>query len=155
CSALPSRTFDAGWSVEGLSRLRERVERFGIKLDMVPLPLSATYIGRAENPHIMLGKSPERDRELDQICQMIRNAARAGIPALKYNLPLLGVVRTESTPGRGGARYSTFVYDKARQDGPPPESGPVSADAMWERITYFLQRVIPVAEECKVRLCCH
>ena len=64
----------------------------------------------------MLGKSPERDREIDGICQMIRNASRAGIPALKYNLTLLGVVRTGSTPGRGGARYSTFVYDKAKQD---------------------------------------
>src|SRR5215831_4533797 len=40
CSALPSRTFDESWSVEGLSRLRERVERFGIQPDMVPLPLS-------------------------------------------------------------------------------------------------------------------
>ena len=52
----------------------------------------------------MLGKSPERDREIDQICQMIRNAAKAGIPAVKYNLTILGVVRTESTRGRGGAR---------------------------------------------------
>ena len=26
---------------------------------------------------------------------------------------------------------------------------------MWERITYFLKRVVPVAEECKVRICCH
>jgi hypothetical protein len=26
CSALPSRTLDANWSVEGLTRLRERVE---------------------------------------------------------------------------------------------------------------------------------
>ena len=26
---------------------------------------------------------------------------------------------------------------------------------MWERITYFLKRVVPVAEESKVRLCCH
>ena len=38
CSALPSPKFDENWSVEGLSRLRERVEKFGIKLDMVPLP---------------------------------------------------------------------------------------------------------------------
>jgi mannonate dehydratase len=117
--------------------------------------LSNAPIGRAENPNLLLGKSPERDREIDQICQMIRNAARAGIPAVKYNLTLLGVVRTEPTAGRGGARYSTFVYDQARQDGPPAESGPVSADALWERITYFLKRVVPVAEECKVRLCCH
>jgi len=155
CSVLPSRSLDQSWSVEGLTRLRERVEGFGIKLDMVPLPLSSSYISRAENPNIMLGKSPQRDREIDQICQMIRNAARAGIPAVKYNLTILGVVLTESSSGRGGARYSTFVYDKAKQDGSPTESGPVSEDAMWERISHFLQRVVPVAEECRVRLCCH
>jgi mannonate dehydratase len=155
CSSLPARTLNANWSVEGLTKLRERVESFGIQLDMVPLPLSSSSISRAENPHIMLGKSPERDKEIDQICQMIRNAAKAGIPAVKYNLTILGVVRTESTRGRGGARYSTFVYDKAKQDGPPAESGPVSAEQMWERITYFLKHVVPVAEECKVRLCCH
>ena len=33
--------------------------------------------------------------------------------------------------------------------------GPVSADVYWERITYFLDRVIPVANQEKVRLCCH
>jgi mannonate dehydratase len=155
CSALPSRTFDDNWSVEGLTRMRERVERAGIKLDMVPLPLSSAYISRAENPHIMTGKGPERDREIDQVCQMIRNVSRAGIPAVKYNLTVLGVVRTGSTPGRGGASCSTFVYDKLKQDGPPAETGPVSADEMWERIAYFLKRVVPVAEEHKVRLCCH
>jgi mannonate dehydratase len=155
CSALPSRTLDDNWSVDGLTKLRERVERFGIKLDMVPLPLSSSPISRAENPHIMLGKGPERDREIDNICQMIRNAARAGIPAVKYNLTLLGVLRTEPTKGRGGARYSTFVYSKSKPDAEAPEGGPVSADAMWERITYFLKKVVPVAEEHKVRLCCH
>jgi mannonate dehydratase len=155
CSALPSRTLDENWSVDGLSRLRERVERFGIMLDMVPLPLSSSPIERAENPHIMLGKSPERDREIDQICRMIRNAAKAGIPAVKYNLTILGVVRTESTRGRGGARYSTFIHAKAKQDLPLTEAGEVSAEIFWDRIGYFLKRVVPVAEDCKVRLCCH
>jgi mannonate dehydratase len=155
CSALPSRKFDENWSVEGLTKLRERVESFGIKLEMVPLPLSSAYITRAENPNIMLGKSPERDREMDDICQMIRNAARAGIPALKYNMSVLGVVRTEPTKGRGEAEYSTFVYDKAKQEPPLTEAGPVNEDLYWERIAYFLKRVIPVAEEYKVRLACH
>src|SRR5437764_1501437 len=42
CSGLPSRTFDESWSVEGLTRLRGQVEKFGIKLEMVPLPLSSS-----------------------------------------------------------------------------------------------------------------
>jgi mannonate dehydratase len=155
CSRLPSERLDDQWSADGLMRLRERVERFGVSLDMVPLPMSSSAIARAENPNILLGKSPERDREIDDICQMIRNAGRAGIPSLKYNLTLLGVVRTANTPGRGGARYSTFVYDEARQEPPLTEAGAVGADAYWERITYFLGRVIPVAEEYKVRMACH
>lgn len=155
CSALPSEHLDAQWSEEGLKKLRERVESFGIKLDMVPLPLSSRYIAKAENPNIMLGKSPERDREIDRICEMIRNSARAGIPALKYNMSILGVVRTEPTRGRGGSSYSTFVYDKASQEPPLTEAGPVDADRYWERISHFVNRVIPVAEEYKVRLACH
>jgi len=155
CGTLPSRKLDESWSVEGLTRLRERVESFGIKLDMLPLPLSSGYITRAEMPNIILGKSPERDREIDDICQIIRNTARAGIPALKYNLTVLGVVRTESTPGRGGSRYSTFTYDKAKQEPPLTEAGPVPADLFWERITYFLKRAIPVATEHKIRMACH
>ena len=155
CSRLPSPRLDEPWSVDGLKRLRERVEGFGITLDMVPLPMSSNPIARAENPNILLGKSPERDREIDDICQMIRNVSAAGIPSVKYNLTLLGVVRTPNTPGRGGARYSTFVYDEAKQDPPLTEAGPVNADTYWERITYFLERVIPVAAEHKVRMACH
>ncbi|MEO8075240.1 MAG: mannonate dehydratase [Acidobacteriota bacterium] len=155
CSRLPSPRLDAEWSVEGLTRLRDRVEKAGLILDMVPLPLSSNEISKSENPNILLGKSPERDRELDDICQMIRNSAKAGIPSLKYNLTFLGVPRVASTPGRGGARYSTFVYTEAKQDPPLTEAGPVSADLYWERITYFLDRVIPVAEEYKVKMACH
>jgi mannonate dehydratase len=155
CSSLPSAKMDENWSVEGLTKLRERVESYGIKLDMVPLPLSSAYITRAELPSIMLGKSPERERDIDNVCQMIRNVSKAGIPAVKYNMSILGVVRTESTPGRGRSSYSTFVYDKAKQDPPLTEAGPVPADVYWERITYFLERVVPVAEEHKVRIACH
>src|ERR1022692_2447395 len=46
CSTLPSARMDANWSVEGLTRLRERVDSFGIRLEMVPLPLSSSYITR-------------------------------------------------------------------------------------------------------------
>jgi mannonate dehydratase len=155
CSSLPSAKFDTNWSVEGLTRLREHVESFGIRLEAVPLPLSSSYITKSENPNIMLGKSPERDREIDNICHMIENCSRAGIPAVKYNLTILGVVRTERTPGRGGSSYSTFVYKQAKQDPPLTEAGPVSSDEMWERVTYFLKRVIPVAGQYKVKMACH
>ena len=84
CSRLPSVRLDDKWSVESLSRFREHVESFGVTLVMVPLPMSSNDISRFELPNIMLGKSPDRDREIDDVCQMIRNTARAGIPSLKY-----------------------------------------------------------------------
>src|SRR5438034_1919053 len=155
CSRLPSVRLDEQWSVDALARLRERVESFGVALDMVPLPMSSNDIARFELPNIMLGRSPDRDREIDAVCEMIRNTARAGIPALKYNMTFLGVVRTESTRGRGNATYSTFVYDKAKPKQPLTEAGVVTADLYWERIEYFLRRVVPVAGEYKVRLACH
>jgi len=155
CGTLPSRKLDEQWSAESLQRLRERVESYGIKLEMVPLPLSSAVIEKVEYPNIMLGRSPERDREIDDLCQMIRNCAKAGIPAVKYNLSILGVVRTGDSPGRGGARYSTFNYQQARQEPPLTAAGRVTDEIAWERIAYFLKRVVPVAEEYKVRLACH
>ena len=155
CSTTPSaKGLDESWSVDALLRLRERIGKFGITLEMLQLPTNAS-IATSGIRNVMLGKSPERDREIDGICQMIRNSARAGIPILKYNLTILAVVRTEPTPGRGGARYSTFDYSKAREDPPLTEAGPVSADQHWERITYFLDRVVPVAQEYKVKIACH
>lgn len=154
CGTPPRPGLRGWWEVEDLVLLRRRVEFFGISLDMLPLPMSSRPLARAECPNILLGKSPERDREIEIIRQDIRAAAKAGIPALKYNLTLLGVVRTERTPGRGGSRYSTFDYEKADRDEPTP-AGRVSADEAWERITYFLDRVVPVAEENRVRLACH
>jgi mannonate dehydratase len=155
CSGLPSKVMDANWSVESLTKLRERVESHGIRLEMVPLPLSSAYITRHEFPDIMLGKSPQRDKSIDDICQMIRNCAKAGIPAVKYNMSILGVVRTEPSKGRGGATLSTFRYAGAKQDPPLTEAGPVPADLYWENITYFLNKVIPVANQEKVRMACH
>ena len=155
CSGIPSPKFDENWSVEGLSRLRAKVESYGIHLAAVPIPLSSRTIDTVEFPHILLGKDPEREQEIEWICQMIRNAAAAGIPMLKYNLTMLGVLRTGRAPGRGVSTYSQFVYDKADKDQPFQSTGPVSEEQMWERITYFLRKVIPVAEKAQVRMALH
>ena len=154
CSRLPSAKMDDAWSVEGLTRLKERVASFGISLDMVPLPLSSSEISSSESPAVMLA-SADRDRQIDDICQMIRNCARAGIPGVKYNLTFIGVPRTTPTVGRGKARYSTFVYAEGKQEPPLTEAGRIDTDTYWERITYFLDRVVPVANEYKVRMGCH
>ena len=72
---------------------------------MVTLPLlSSSHIDRERRGAILLAQDPERTGDIEQIGQMIAACAQAGIPAFKYNLSLLGVLRTTTTLGRGGAR---------------------------------------------------
>ena len=59
------------------------------------------------------------------------------------------------TPGRGGSSYSTWKLSQAVADPPLTRAGRVTADIAWERITYFLERVIPVCNEYKIRAACH
>ncbi len=156
CSTDLGTVLDESWSVDGLSRLKERVNKHGIALDMVPLPLPSAAIGRAPMGAIMLGKDPERDKLIGMCQQMIRNVAKAGIPAVKYNMSILGVVRLPTrAKGRGDSTYSSWNYDAAPNKDTPTEAGIVSADQYWERIDYFLSRVVPVAAEEKVRMACH
>jgi len=147
------------YSVEDLSRLQELCERFKVSLECIePGFLGSSHIDREKRPAIMLGQSPQRDRDIEDVQRTIRNCAQVGIPSLKYNMSILGVLRTDRTPGRGGSSYSTWSLKqaKASQNFPPmTRAGRVTADIYWERITYFLERVIPVANEYKIRMACH
>jgi mannonate dehydratase len=144
---------DGTWRVEAILAVKERLARYGLAMDVLSLDLQSTYVTRQRFPRIMLGE-PGRDEDIEVIKQNIRAASAAGVPCLKYNLNLMGVPRTGRTPGRGGVTYSHFDYAKW-PDHSPAEFGPRPAERVWEAITYFLERVVPVAEEAKVRLACH
>ena len=147
------------WTVENLIQYREKVESYDLKLDMVQLPLSSkdidSRVKSGEFYNILTGISPERDYEIERICKIIEMCSKAGIPAVKYNLNIIGIPRTESESGRGGAKLSTFRWDKADHNAKDTYAGKVSEDVFWERIDYFLEKVVPVAEQNKVRLACH
>lgn len=147
------------FSVEDLSRIKERCDKWKIALDCIePGFLASSHIDRTERPAIMLGQNPQRDKDIEDLQNTIRNCAKVGIPSVKYNMSLLGVLRTERTPGRGGATYSTWRLKEAKESPkftPLTRAGKVTADIYWERITYFLEHVIPVANEYKIRMACH
>src|SRR3984893_18200162 len=128
--ALDSRNSDAG-------------KEHGLSLDMVQLPLSSRPIEEAESPHILLGKDPERQREIDSICGLIERLAKAGIPAAKYNLCIIGIPRTEREPGRGGSRNAAFRWSHADQAAPPTRAGIVSEQENWGRVAHFLGPWMP------------
>ncbi|MCP8938325.1 mannonate dehydratase [Alsobacter sp. SYSU M60028] len=142
------------WTLDDLKRHRDRVEALGLTLDMVQLPLSSRPIEEQYSPDI-LTKGPDRDRQIDSVCRLIERVGEAGIPSVKYNLNIIGIPRTERETGRGGSSNSAFRWEKADPNAPPGLAGVVSEDENWERIDYFLERVVPVAEAAKVRLACH
>jgi mannonate dehydratase len=143
-------------TVDELGRMKDLAEKNGIEIVCVAPPvLSSSYIDREKHPAIMLAKSPERDRDIESVQKMIRNCAQAGLPSIKYNMSILGVLRTGRTPGRGDASYSQWKLAEAHPKTPLTIAGTVDADSFWERITYFLDRIIPVANEYKIRMACH
>ena len=99
---------------------------------------------------------PGRDEEIAIVIELIRNMGRLGIPVWCYQImATIGVVRTSSTiPSRGGAQVTGYDHDLLRY-APLTEYGEVSEERMWDNLTYFLEQVVPVAEEANVKLAMH
>ncbi|GAA4467489.1 mannonate dehydratase [Nibrella saemangeumensis] len=147
-----------GWDLEDSLAKKEACEKYGISLDAYHFPLTSAGIDKVEYPNIMLGKSPERDREIEILQQMIQVAGKTGIKVLNYNTTILPVLRTGRTvdPKRGNADYSTWNYAEAiKRNDPKTIAGDVSIEQMFERITYMLDRLLPVAKEYKVKMANH
>jgi mannonate dehydratase len=152
--ADPSRIYA---TADELKALRGAVEKHGLHLELTSsVLLNSSNIDRETHPAIMLAQSPERDRDIEAFQNLIRNCATAGIPTLKYNMSILGVVRSGTVRGRGDTLYNKWNYqDALKEELPLTRAGTVNADAFWERIDYFLSHVVPVANEYKVRIACH
>lgn len=143
-------------TVDELKSMVDMAAKYGISVDCTAPPfLESTHIDTEKHPAIMLADSPERDRDIEAIQTFIRNCAQAGIPSIKYNMSLLGVLRSSEVHGRGDAVDAVWNLAEAHPKTPLTKAGSVNADAFWERITYFLDRVIPVANEYKIRMACH
>jgi mannonate dehydratase len=161
---LPS-TREGFWSYDDLRRLREHVERAGLKLEAI------------ENfpPHhwdqVLLG-GPGRAAQMENLKKTIRNMGRAGIPIMGYYFSLAGVWGRVPGPfARGEAISVGYIEDQApeqtpipyggvwgrkiKEDAPPGDIGTVTHEEMWERLAYFLENLVPVAEEAGVRLAAH
>ena len=142
---------------EEMRKMLDLASKWKLQVDLVDSALlTSSHIDREKNPAIMLAQSPQRDRDIESFQNHIRTCAATGIKTIKYNMSLLGVVRSEQVPGRGDTMYEKWNAKEALAKNPPlTKAGIVNADAFWEHIDYFLKRVVPVANENKVRIACH
>jgi mannonate dehydratase len=152
CADPPGNPHD--WTLDTLQRHRDRLAGLGLSLDMVQLPMNSRVVEEQDSPDVLTA-GPNRDRQIDSICRLIENVGAAGIPAVKYNLNLIGIPRSEPERGRGGSLNSTFRWEKMDQAAPPGLAGVLPEEENWARIDHFLAAVVPVAEAAKVRLACH
>ena len=132
-------------NLDEIVRERETATTAGVDLEMIHIPFAES---------IPLALDPQRDRDIDTMCGWIENAGKAGLRGLNYNFSTVGYQRTETRYGRGGSGYSSFEFSEYDND-EPHKGGSVDRDEIFARISYFLERVIPVAEEHKVQMACH
>lgn len=99
---------------------------------------------------------PGRDEDIARYQQMLRNMGALGIPLLCYNfMATIGWYRTDPhVPARGGAVTNRFRLAAVDPEPVAPELR-VSEERLWENYAYFLERVLPVAEEAGVRMGLH
>ncbi len=152
--ADPSRIYA---TVDELKAMRGLAEKHGLHVELInSILLNSSNVDREAHPAIMLAQDPQRDRDIESFQTLIRNCAAAGIPTVKYNMSILGVVRSGTVRGRGDAIYNRWnVKDALKEELPNTRAGIINADAFWERIDYFLSHVVPVANEYKVNIACH
>ncbi len=135
------------WDYVSLLKLKKDYESAGLDLMVIegnPVPINKAKLGL-----------PGRDEEIKNFCELIENMGKLGIPILCYNfMAEFGWLRTSTITARGGALTTSFDYDLIK-DAPFTNAGPVDDDRMWENFTYFLKRVVPVAEKAGVKLALH
>lgn len=166
----PSLPGEARWETADVRALVDRVQAAGLAFEAIENVPTHFY------HKAMLGL-PGRDAQIENYQATIRAVGRAGVPILGYHFMPNSVWRTERmAPTRGGAGATQF--DQAVVDAiDDPEAlrafmpttlgnaesmplygrnGPVvTEEQMWANYAYFIDAVLPVAQEEGVRLALH
>lgn len=143
-------------------RYLEFLSAHGLKWEVTHLPYP--YYWKA-----MLGVDG-RDEQIEKYCRSISVLAEVGVEVTNFVWALVGYLRSEYTPtGRGGTRYPRFDREVATRLGPSAldwwgrfsgdypriPNRRIEAEEVWDNLSYFLERVLPVAEQVGMKLSVH
>ncbi len=158
------------WSLEKILELKKEIEDANLKLSVIEsVPV---------HEDIKMGCG-DRDRYIENYCTTLRNLAKAGINCVCYNfMPVFDWTRSDlSYPLPDGS--NALIYDNETVLKMNPLSGDLSLpgwdssytkedmrnllekyskiteEDLWNNLKYFLDRVIKVAEEVKVKMAIH
>jgi len=136
------------WDRALLARIKERIEAFDLAVGAINLPVSG---------NILMGL-PGRDADIEAIGTCLRVAGELGIPVAAYNFTALRPSEGYGSldgQGRGGADLRDYDAARVADQSPVEGVGRHDAEAMWARLEYFLQAVVPMAEAAGVRIAVH
>lgn len=156
------------WPRERISKLKQAVEDAGLELSVIEsVPVSED---------IKLGRD-NRDELIENYAQTIRNLGAEGINIVCYNfMPVFDWTRSDlAYELEDGSNALIFDEEEVKKMDPRTLSLPgwdesysaeemneimdeyenVSDEDLWENLTYFIERIIPVAEEAGVRMAIH
>ena len=133
------------WNLDELRKMRDACDARGVVLEAV----------RMDADYITLPKGSDRDRAIEIVLGNIEKASKVGVRVLTYHWTVIPIRRNRQSAGRGNVTYEGFKLEEDWKNLPSGKSGRVASDEYWERITYFLRRVVPVAKQYNVRLACH
>jgi mannonate dehydratase len=133
---------------EMILALRKRCDAHGLTLFNV----GNLRLCKNDKIHLAL---PGRDEAIQEFCDYLRDLSAAGIHTTTFTWEARGdTTSCELLPARGGAMWRSV--DVGELEKMPLSHGRLySEDEIWENFTYFINAVIPVAEEVGVRLSLH
>lgn len=126
-----------GWDTDTLSAACNRIRQGGLKVAGVE-SLSPSLYARA------IAGQAGRDEEIAEVCRIIADLGQLGVPLLGYRWTLAAEDGAASVIGRGGT--TSMVYAAGDR------SAEITTEPQWQHLAYFLQRVLPAAEQAGVRL---
>jgi len=106
---------------------------------------------------------PNRDEKIEEYKRHLRNLDQAGIHYTTYAHMANGIWSTQPEPTRGEAPSRAFDLGKAERGHwagveyqmPLTHGRVYTKEEIWENYTYFINQVVPVAEETGVRIGIH
>lgn len=139
---------DQRWEFQDLLLLRKKIEDAELRmfaLENMPF----TFYDK-----IMMGQ-PGKEDQLEHVKETISNMGRAGIPVLGYAWTPSGVWRSSTSYRiRGGAEAMSVDLEDFK-NAPLTHGRIFSEEEMWDNYQYFIEGVVPVAEESGVTLALH
>ena len=160
--AVPEYNVRGYLTTDDVRMMRRRFQKYDMALTGIGL-------GGQVIKHQLLG-TPERDEDLDKVAHTVRAIGEAYAdkpeesPVIIIDQRLTYWLNDSRYPhgrpgyhdqpnGRGGSSLLNFDYDPAKVKDTP--MGKVGYAEAWARIAYFYEKIVPVAEEYKVRLATH